>query len=609
MKLIDRAAALYRRAYDAWLVAKQRFAPTERQRLFGLTIAIGGACGLAAVGFHLAIDFVQEHTIDPAMDAAGYHWIWLVLLVPTLGALASGVALAFVVPQARGSGIPQVKLAYATKNGRVRVRDAVGKFVIGALQIGSGSSLGREGPTVQICAGVATGLGRLAGVSQPNVKRMMPVGAAAGIAAAFNAPIAAVTFTIEEIVGTLDQTLLSGVIVAAALAAVVERSVLGVEPVFTAVVSSTGLVSASSLLLYAVLGVAAALVSFAFTCSLLELRRLFKGFAALPRWAQPAIGAFVTAGLAVIALAVFDARGITGGGYKLLDAALEGRLVVKVLLAICAMKLVATVWSYGSGGAGGIFAPSLCIGGMLGGAVGYLDVWLFDHPHAVVASFALVGMGAVFAGAVRAPITSVLIIIEMTNGYSLILPLMIANMSAYALARVLQPTPIYEALLEQDGIQLAKPSVDGALDSLVMAEFPALDRDFVRFHQAVHGGALVKGSSSAGRQEVFPVVDASERLVGIVTIEELALLVAEPTLQTGLVTAGDIMRPPISIHEGETVRAAFEMLRSLGVRELPVIDGERHVVGLVDEVAIAHAYLDLRARAEKEGTTRARRSP
>jgi CIC family chloride channel protein len=603
MGVTGRGAALYRRAYDAWIAAKQRFAPTERQRLFGLTIAIGGACGLAAVGFHLAIDAVEQRAIAPAIAAPGYHWIWLVILIPTLGALAAGLFLEFAAPQARGSGIPQVKVAYATKSGYVRMRDAIAKFAIGALQIGSGSSLGREGPTVQICAGVATGLGKLAGVSQPNVKRMMPVGAAAGIAAAFNAPIAAVTFTIEEIVGTLDQTLLSGVIVAAALAAVVERSVLGVDPVFT-VATSHGLDSASSLVLYAALGVAAALVSVAFTSSLLELRRRFSRTRRIPRWAQPAIGGLVTGVLAVVALAAFHAPGITGGGYALLDGALAGDLVVKALLAICALKLVATVWSYGSGGAGGIFAPSLCIGGMLGGAIGYLDVALFDHPHAVVGSFALVGMGAVFAGTIRAPITSVLIIIEMTNGYSLILPLMIANMSAYGLARSLRPTPIYEALLEQDGVHLAPQTSDGAIDALAVGEFPALDRDFVRFTPALHGGALVRSSAAAGRQEVFPVVDAADHLVGIITIEELAILAAEPQLQSGLVTARDIMRAPIAIGDAETVRAAFELLRSSGVRELPVVDSEQRVVGLVDEVAIAHAYLD--ARRKQDGTPRGR---
>jgi CIC family chloride channel protein len=221
---VDRGLRLYRRAFESWRAARRRLVPTERQRLFGLTIAIGGVCGLAAVAFHVAIERVTQHTVERAIAAAGHAWIGWTLAVPAAGGLAAGLLLHRVVPAARGSGIPQVKIAYTAQAGRLRLRDSLGKFAIGVLQIGTGSSLGREGPTVQICAGVATGLGRIAGVSQRNLRRLIPVGAAAGIAAAFNAPIAAVTFTIEEIVGTLDQTLLSGVIVAAALAAVVERT-------------------------------------------------------------------------------------------------------------------------------------------------------------------------------------------------------------------------------------------------------------------------------------------------------------------------------------------------------------------------------------------------
>jgi CIC family chloride channel protein len=592
--LVARGLRLYRLAYQQWLATKQRLVPTERQRLFGLTIAIGGVCGLAAVAFHVAIEAVAERTIDRAMSATGHAWIGWTLIVPTAGGLAAGLLLYYVVPNARGSGIPQVKVAYAAPRGRLRVRDSLGKFAIGVLQIGSGSSLGREGPTVQICAGVAAGLGRVAGVSRRNLKRLIPVGAAAGIAAAFNAPIAAVTFTIEEIVGTLDQTLLSGVIVAAALAAVVERTVLGGNPVFN-LKQSFSLESASSLVLYAVLGVAAALVAVAFSESLLGLRKWFAERKRLPRWAQPAIGGLVTGGLAVVALAVLHARGITGGGYPLLADALSGKLTLELLVGLGALKLIATVWSYSSGGAGGIFAPSLFIGGMLGGAIGYLDVALFDNSPTTIASFALVGMGAVFAGVVRAPITSVLIIIEMTNGYSLILPLMIANMSAYGLARRLQPLPIYEALLEQDGIDLTPPPVElDAIDAAPLAELPELDRDFVSFFPALPATALLANSATAGRQELFPVLDQNEALVGMILLEDLTLLAGEPQLQTALINAADIMRPPIWLGERDNLRTAYDRLVSSGLRELPVLDRDHHVVALVNDVAIAHAYLQAR---------------
>src|ERR1700722_7437561 len=266
------------------LRAEIRFAPTEPQRLFFLTILIGGVCGLAPLAFHGSIPLASHALIDQAMNAPGRSWIGWTVATPTLGALACGALLQYVVPNARGSGIPQVKVAFAMRGGRLRLRDSVGKFLLGALQLGSGSSLGREGPTVQICAGVASSLGRLTRVSPKALRRLIPVGAAAGIAAAFNAPIAAVTFTIEEVVGNLDKSVLSGVIVAAALAAVIERSVLGEHPIFD-VPQQYGLHHASSLAIYALLGVAAAVVSVAFTDSLLGLRRWFRK-SKLPPWGR-----------------------------------------------------------------------------------------------------------------------------------------------------------------------------------------------------------------------------------------------------------------------------------------------------------------------------------
>jgi len=437
--------------------------PTEPQRLLALTVISGGFCGLAAVAFHISIGKVSDLLINRAQAAPHFHWIYLTILTPTLGGLLAGLALHYWVPGAVGSGIPQVKFAYARHAGRVPMRDAIGKFVLGVVQIGSGASLGREGPTVQICAGISTLLGRAANLSRQNRRRMASVGVAAGIAAAFNAPIAAVTFTLEEIIGDLDQTMLSGVIVAAAIAAVVERSILGQHPVLESQRSYT-LGSASSLLSYAVLGLLSAIASVAFTDSLLGLRQRFKQFTAVPKWVHPAIGGAATGALAVVGLALLKTDGITGGGYQTLAQALTGSLTVKVMLGLCVLKLAATVCSYASGGVGGIFAPALFIGGMLGGVIGWLDVVVFHHPSNEIGAFALVGMGAVFAGTIRAPMTSVLIIFEMTGGYGLILPLMVANMSAYALARYWRHTPIYEALLEQDGVVLphGKPTVDAA---------------------------------------------------------------------------------------------------------------------------------------------------
>jgi CIC family chloride channel protein len=294
---------------------------------------------------------------------------------------------------------------------------------------------------------------------------MASVGMAAGIAAAFNAPIAAVTFTLEELIGDLDQTMLSGVIVAAALAAVVEHLFMGANPIFH-VPRAFEFGKASSLVWYALLGLLAAIVSVAFTDSLLGLRAWFKRLQRIPKWLQPALGGAATGSFAVVALWMFHLGGIAGDPYKTLTQAFSGTIPVTAMIVLCVLKLAATVTSYSSGGAGGIFAPALFMGGMLGGAVGYLDVAIFHHTADSIGAFAVVGMGAVFAGIVRAPMTSILIIFEMTGGYGLVLPLMIANMSAFALARHWRHTPIYEALLEQDGIHLPQMPLDPPTEAL-----------------------------------------------------------------------------------------------------------------------------------------------
>lgn len=440
---------LYARLY-AWLLRRM---PSERQRLLAVTILAGGLCGLAAVAFHLSIMGLETLFIERANTASGHSWIWWTILSPTIGGLVAGVGLTYFAPAAAGSGIPQVKVAYTHRYGLVTVRETIGKFVLCALQIGSGASLGLEGPTVQVCAGVSSMLARLARLGPQNSRRMTSVGMAAGIAAAFNAPIAAVTFTLEELIGDLDQTMLSGVIVAAALAAVVEHSILGSNPVFH-VQGNYALTKSSSLVWYALLGLLAAIVSVAFTDSLLGLRAWFRRLTGVPRWVHPAIGGAATGGIAVAALALLHLNGIAGDPYKTLTLALTGKMTVTAMAVLCVLKLASTVSSYSSGGSGGIFAPALFMGAMLGGAVGYLDVIVFHHSADSIGAFAVVGMGAVFAGIVRAPMTSVLIIFEMTGGYGLVLPLMIANMSAFALARHWRRTPIYEALLAQDGIHL-----------------------------------------------------------------------------------------------------------------------------------------------------------
>lgn len=542
-----------------------RFIPNESQRVFVLTLIIGALCGLTAVAFHLSIIWAESILIDRSL--ASPYMLWLGILTPGVGALLSGLLLTYVVPGARGSGIPQVKVAYAVKGGRLPLRDAVGKFVIGVLQIGSGASLGREGPTVHICAGIASTLGRTFALSQKNLKRPLPVGAAAGIAAAFNAPIAAVTFTIEEVVGDLDQTVLSGVIVAAAIAAAIERAILGEHPVFT-ITQTYGLHHATSLLFYAFLGVAAAFVSLAFTESLLKLRGWFGKLTIIPGWTRPGVGGVVTGALAVAALFFLNVGGVNGGGYDTLSTALSGSLAFKVMAVLCVFKLIATVFSYSSGGAGGIFAPALFIGGMLGGVVGLLDVNLMGHSTNEIGAFALVGMGAVFAGIIRAPITSVLIIFEMTGSYGLILPLMLSNMTAYALARRFRPVPIYEALLVQDDIHLPHHTKGMA---------HALEQ--IRVRDAFQPDPIVLDSELTVADAVelvrrhefttFPIIDGNERCVGVITEMRLRRSLAD---NGGLKLIRDIADNCHAVYADNPLSRAVTRMNHARVRQLAVVE-------------------------------------
>jgi CIC family chloride channel protein len=570
------------RLLQAWL----QLLPGEHHRMFVLTLLIGATCGFAAVLFHLALRFAEGALIERAMGATNYEWVGWTIACTTAGGLVCGWLLEHGAPGARGSGIPQVKTAYAIKSGRIRLRDSLSKFGIAVLQIGTGSSLGREGPTVHICAGIASTLGRLFALSPRSTRRLLPVGSSAGIAAAFNAPIAAVTFTIEEIVGDLDQTVLSGVVVASALAAVIEHSVLGGHPVFN-VPQSYGLAHPSSLLIYALLGLAAAFLGNGFSALLLSVRDGF-GRLAIPGWIKPGVGGLMTGVLAVVALLAVGAGGITGGGYSGLAAALTGSLTLQVMLVSCALKVLATAFSYGSGGAGGIFAPTLFIGGMLGGCFGILDRELLGHENAELGAFALVGMGALLAAVVRTPITSVLIIFEMTRSYGLVLPLMIANTTAYVLARRARPLGIYEALLAQSGVHLPHRHRSGdALSAFRVSEAMTTEVVTLRGAQTI----------SAALEEIeglphtaYPVLDEGRRLQGLVTESRLRRRQAEGKGDMLVETAARL-EEYLTDH-GSLVEAVSRM-HELSARQMLVVDMDRsdRLVGVLalSDVVRAHA--------------------
>jgi CIC family chloride channel protein len=412
----------------------------ENQIFFALTLVIGVLAGLSAVLFSLGIDATTR-----GLFGLNPSWKRL-LLVPPAVSLITGVLLAKFFPGVRGSGVPQTEAAFHLEGGVIPPSVPFGKFLTGVLCIGSGHAMGREGPSVQIGAGLASIIGQWLRLSPERVKELVPVGAAAALSAAFNTPVAAVIFALEEIIGDMNATLLGSTVVASVASVVVERSILGNEPLFH--VPTYRLAHPAELGAYAILGIIGGLVSLVFCKSLLSLRLAFRQ---LPAWTialQPAIG-----GLA-LGLLLIAAPQVRGVGYEYVGQALNGGLLSRTLIVLCVMKLIATVMSYSSGNAGGIFAPSLYLGAMVGGAVGTLVHRYATFPTGAPGAYALVGMGTLFAGIIRAPMTSVFMIFEITQDYQILVPLMVANLLSFVISRRYQPTPVYHALLEQDGVCL-----------------------------------------------------------------------------------------------------------------------------------------------------------
>lgn len=418
----------------------ERLKLREHQLFLAVTIGIGVTAGLVAVLFSLSIDLVS-HLFFGTMPSHAR-----LVLVPTLVSVVTGVLLVRYFPDVRGSGVPQTAAAYRLAGGWIPARVPIGKFITGVLCIGSGHSIGREGPSVQIGAGLAAAVGRWLRLSPERARSLVPVGAAAALAAAFNTPIAAVLFALEEIVGDLNAGLLGSTVVAAVSATIVERSLLGNEPLFRVPLYS--MVHPMELVAYAGLGVIGGGLSVLFCKAMLALRAGFKRLPARTRFLQPAMG-----GLAVGVMLIFVPQ-VMGVGYEFVDQALNGGLVLKTMVLLAVMKMVATTISYASGNAGGIFAPTLYIGAMAGGAVGLLVHWLAPFPTGSAGAYALVGMGALFAGVIRAPMTSVFMVFEITQDYQILVPLMIANLLSFVISRRYQPTTVYHAFLKQDGVEL-----------------------------------------------------------------------------------------------------------------------------------------------------------
>jgi chloride channel protein, CIC family len=412
-----------------------------------LSVLIGVFSGLAVVCFRFAIDWARLYLLGTGAVLSTSR----LLLAPTLAGLVIAVLVIHFFPTTRGSGVNQTKAALYIFNGHIPARTAVGKFITAALAIGSGHSLGPEDPSLQIGACLASVLGRKMRLSRDRMRLIAPVGAAAGLAAAFNAPISAVLFVIEEVIGRWTAGILGSVVLSAVSSVVVMRWFLGSESLFR--IPVVELKRPSELLAYAILGVAGGLASVAFSSGIATLRPWCKG---LPRWTQyfqPAI-----AGLLIGVIAVLGAPQVMGAGYEYIDQAMHGQFTWQFLAMLAVLKIVATLLSFTSGTPGGMFAPTLFIGAMLGAAVGGAQHVLLPHLTGSTGTYALVGMGVLFAGFLRAPMTSVFMVLEVSGNYSIIVPVIVANTFAYVIARGLQPIAIFDLLTRQDGLDL--PSME-----------------------------------------------------------------------------------------------------------------------------------------------------
>ena len=546
--------------------------------LLGLALVVGAATGAGAVGFRLLIEgltFVfTGHADYSATPGAAHGWLpgvgrWFVVLAPALAGLLYGPLVQWGAPEARGHGVPEVMYAVARRGGRIPPRVAVVKSFASALCIGGGGSVGREGPIVQIGSALGSTVGRLIRVPEDRQRLLVACGAAGGIAATFNAPLAGVVFAMEIILRDFAARSFGMVVVSAVTASVVGRAALGNRafldlPDFT--VHHLG-----SYALFAALGVLAGFVGVLFIRVLYGIEDLCDRVWRGPEWLRPAVGGLL---LGLLLLAVPRMYGV---GYPVLEGGVTGRYAVAVLLFLLAAKVVATSLTIGIGGSGGVFAPSLFVGAMLGAAFGQATAALAPAMSGAAGAFALVGMAAVFAGAARAPITAVLIVFELTGEYSLILPLMLAVSLATGISHLLSRESIYTAKLVRRGVDLDAPPPSWAAAHRVRSVMaPASVSVDDLTSPAVAADAL--RSMPDGE---LPVVDSTGHLIGVLTTRAVAERLGggdDTEAASVAATVADLVETRPTVTPDTTVADALDELERHDARGAAVVDHGR-VVG------------------------------
>ena len=542
---------------------------------------IGAVSGLAVVGFYRLIDL--SHFLLIRLPESRLPVVGQALYAPLLTAFGLWAAWS-VVRHARipeGQNVPDVQLAIAKRDGVIRSGPVAVRTIASAITLGSGGSAGSEGPVATLSATVGSAIGRRLRFQARHLKILVGCGAAAGIAAAFNAPFAGAFFALEEVLGSFSVGAFSPVVIASVVGALTVRPFLGSQPIFASAVPAS--TRPLEVLLYPALGVGCGLVSAIYA-------RLYLGASALaarlrgPRWIWP-LAAGATVGLIVIA----SRNLLAGDGHLAIPAPIFGQLAWYALLGITAGKIVATVITLGFGGSGGVFTPTLFIGAALGGGLGVLGQMAAPglvNPRA----WAFVGMAGMVAGATRAPLTAIFMVFEMTDDYTYVVPLMIVAVIAYTTARRYSAHGLYDGWLAVRGEQLAHGVDQSLMDHTRVAD--AIDRDVPTIDAGASIDELVEAAHSS-RHGVLPVVDPDGTLVGLISHHVLREAIVSRGQLDAFVLAADLAEPVDPLSPRDTLRRALAVMNSRGIDAVPVVehsgDGPRFA-GLLSRADVLIVY-------------------
>ncbi len=560
------------------------FRLNENAVMIVMAVAVGLLGGYGAVVFRWLIGFFQNLFFGSGPGTFLDHLLglpWYCKLVPPIiGGAIVGPVVWFFAREAKGHGVPEVMEAVALRGGFIRKRVVVVKALVSAVCIASGGSVGREGPIVQIGSAIGSVFGQVLRVSADRMRTLVGCGAAAGIAATFNAPIAGVMFAMEIILGEFGIATFSPIVVSSVMATVVSRAYLGNFPAF--VVPEYSLVSLYEIPLYILLGILAGFVGAGFTTCLYKAEDLFRAIP-IPDYVKASIGGLVMGVVGIFIPHVF------GVGYDAIELAIRGNMAFVLLLSLIFLKIFATSVTIGSGGSGGVFAPSLFIGAMTGGAFGCIAHFLFPGVTATSGAYSLVGMGAVLAAATHGPINGIIILFEMTGSYKIILPLMLSCIIAAVLSGQIRRESIYTLKLIRRGVDIRAGREVNVLRSLFVRD--AMTKDVVTVPEDLPLPDLVRFTLE-GRYSSFPVVDRQGLLSGIVTFQDFKEILFEEGLEN-LVVAGDIAVPGvITVTEGENLDRALRKIGFRNIEQLPVVaeGNPRKIVGILSRRDILSAY-------------------